>query len=71
MIHKISYYTVRNLLAGVAVSEWFIETTLAGWVLASSVFAQKQAGWVNNVDSTSRKDPVSLLNQKRYSQGKK
>jgi len=29
----------RNSLAGVAVSLWFVETTLAGWVLASSVCA--------------------------------
>jgi len=29
----------RNSLAGVAVSSWFLETTLAGWVLASSVRA--------------------------------
>jgi len=44
-IHKISYDKVRVSTGSVETRwlgvsfEWFIETTLAGWVLASSVCA--------------------------------
>jgi len=40
-----------------AVSSWFIETMLAGWVLASSMCADKHAGWVQTVVSMSWNDP--------------
>jgi len=39
-----------------------IETTLAGWVLALSVCAQKIAGWVNSVVPLSR-NPTVLLQE--------
>jgi len=40
LLRSYSFYGgCRNSLAAVAVSQWFIETTLAGWVLASSVCA--------------------------------
>jgi len=54
--NKSFYGGCRNSLAGVAVSGWFIKTTLAGWVLASSVCASKHAGWVMSVVSISWDD---------------
>jgi len=49
----------RPKLAGwVAIFQWFIETTLAGWVLASSVCAQKLAGWVKKAASMCQNDLV-------------
>ena len=51
-IHQISYYKVK-VSTGSVETRWlggsflmFIETTLAGWPLASSVCAWKLAGWV-------------------------
>jgi len=37
------------------------ETTLAGWVLASSVCSKKLAGWVISVVSMSRNHPVTEM----------
>ena len=40
-----------------------IETTLAGWELASSVCAEKHAGWFQNVVSMSRNSTVDIFTE--------